>query len=322
MAQEIGSCFQVNLAQANLAQVKFPDYFQKWGMACVAVLKSRCGEWHFFDLAALQVATTSVAMMGVNSGESTHVVENHAFVGDAERTAHLPQDRRVELLGGFSIEQWASYAKRKAHIATTICKENGALKSKLKAHGPELHMSSVADPCQTLYGLFERDPWHAASMNLAHTGGSIVSTFKNNGSEAWSNWHGASEVATVQGFNDLDANDSAERSFHAKTSGCETGCNNMQSAPRGDNKLEDAVEQYARENSGNASVERSDMVDNVVAASEFMTATEKCIKEAASRNSSRMDVFYEQIRAEFLTKQNEENEGASYCGTVLLPPRS
>ncbi len=37
----------------------------------------------------------------------------------------------TELLDGFTVEQWAAYAKLKAGIATRICRENGSLKQQL-----------------------------------------------------------------------------------------------------------------------------------------------------------------------------------------------
>lgn len=282
-------------------------------MACVAMLKSRCGEWHFFDLAALQVATTSFAMLCVELEEPTHVVDNDAGVASAGHTVHLPQQRRVELLDGFSIEQWASYAKRKARIATTICKENGALKAKLNARG--------GDPCNIRGGhdgVFENDPWSAASSNFGRrTGDSTVSTWNDSGKEAWSNWHGTSEVAKVQDLADPDCNDGAECSAQAQHSGRDIACATVKSAPQCDSELEDAVEQNAVGNDGNVSIARSNMIkgsceikdhilDDIVqraferqeAQAKPCTKTDKIIEQVMRASETRMDNFCNEVRKE------------------------
>ena len=80
---------------------------------CVAVLKTSCGDWHFYDLGAVQVVLTAYAMTGSQNRQ-----------GHAEyREASFSCDRRAELLEGITIEQWASYAKRKSGIATRLAQK-------------------------------------------------------------------------------------------------------------------------------------------------------------------------------------------------------
>ena len=52
---------------------------------------------------------------------------------DPQQSPHIGQDKHMPsheiLLEGFSIEAWALYAKKKAKIASNVCKANGLLKS-------------------------------------------------------------------------------------------------------------------------------------------------------------------------------------------------
>ena len=53
---------------------------------------------------------------------------------------------------GYTAEEWAMFARRKAAIASHVCRENGQLKSKLNAKDDSV---------------FEGDPWHCAAMTKA-----------------------------------------------------------------------------------------------------------------------------------------------------------
>jgi hypothetical protein len=157
---------------------------------CLAILKSRCGEWHFFDHAALQVATTSFALLCVNPSDTTETVD---------KSVRVAQDR-AELLEGFSIEQWASYAKRKSHIASAICKENGKLKARFSAQGCDVVVPSAGIPRATHDNhdaIFENDPWGGASVNARHDVRTASPSCDEKGAGAWSNYHGSSSVTSV-----------------------------------------------------------------------------------------------------------------------------
>ena len=139
---------------------------------CVAVLKSKCGDWIFYDHGALQVATTSFALLFCSSSDTVKMTVDsmsHITHADAPNTVNPG----AELHDGLSIEQWASYAKRKSNVASAVCKENGILKAKLNARpcgeidvgqhvaGPPQKDSAVVD------GIFALDPWRSASTSLA-----------------------------------------------------------------------------------------------------------------------------------------------------------
>ena len=98
----------------------------------VSVLKSNAGDWVFYDNAALQVAITAHVMY---SGNVSIPATHQARQEQAMNGPPLSCDAHAKLLEGFTIEQWASYAKRKAHIASAICKENGVLKARLRDLG-------------------------------------------------------------------------------------------------------------------------------------------------------------------------------------------
>ena len=57
----------------------------------------------------------------------------------------------VQRLEGFTIHEWAEYARRKACIATKVCRENG----KLKSTGAKAWPRDVAPPGD---GEFQADP--------------------------------------------------------------------------------------------------------------------------------------------------------------------
>ena len=77
-----------------------------------------------------------------------------------------PAPPPLELLDGFTIEQWAKFGKLKAEIASRVCRENGSLKKKLASYShPETRVDLAANDkaghggqsCHDV--LFEKDPW-------------------------------------------------------------------------------------------------------------------------------------------------------------------
>ena len=114
------------------------------------------------------------------------------------------------LVDGFTIDQWATYGRRKSEIASRVCKENGALKAKLASigHSAEdvvncLLKTEIADHKDKLFHpnmagsgtistnrldedtLVAHDPWrNAVSTTRSGTGlGDECSSFG-----AWSSW--------------------------------------------------------------------------------------------------------------------------------------
>lgn len=81
------------------------------------------------------------------------------------------------LVDGFSAEQWASYAKRKASIASKVCRQNGWLKSQLNASG-----------AFGLHGTGAFDPW--AGKTLPQPAASLLDEH-----DVWADWQqGAAQV--------------------------------------------------------------------------------------------------------------------------------
>ena len=106
-------------------------------MPAVAVLESPFGKLHIYDSSAL---STIVSLLRV--------------------AAPAPE---VEF-EGFSAKDWAQYAKRKAAIASKVCKQNGELKARLSAasedEGEHHFITKKIDPDLGS----EADPW--ASQKL------------------------------------------------------------------------------------------------------------------------------------------------------------
>ena len=55
-------------------------------------------------------------------------VAGHGGIGDSRSAVVFPR-----LQEGFPIEAWVAYGKLKAKVATTVCKENGRLKTRLRS---------------------------------------------------------------------------------------------------------------------------------------------------------------------------------------------
>ena len=104
--------------------------------APLAVLHSGCGDLHIFDGDSLAKLVMSLPRHSLDSG--TPAKETTSF------------DSQALLHDGFTIEQWTSYGRQKAKIASTVCKENGLLKRRL---AEKLGVKNDTDM------LFENDPW-------------------------------------------------------------------------------------------------------------------------------------------------------------------
>jgi NACalpha-BTF3-like transcription factor len=138
----------------------------------LASLKTAYGEWHFHDVAAL---CTVMKFCGAGMGNTTEGDE-----GDVQ-----PHDPHPKLLDGYTIQAWAAYGRRKAKVATEVCKENGRLKSlSTGAYDVQSYRERGLDP------LLQHDPWignrvvSQPQQRLTQAKGTLSSV------EAWARWTG------------------------------------------------------------------------------------------------------------------------------------
>ena len=112
-------------------------------MPC-AILHSKCGELCIYDIEALCKMVLALPDMSI-------------LPAIAPPTATSDP----QLLEGFSITQWAKYAKHKAKIASSVCRENGLLKkSPVMPSAPRFHTD--CEDCATQDMIFVKDPWSSA----------------------------------------------------------------------------------------------------------------------------------------------------------------
>ena len=89
--------------------------------------------------------------------------------GHAEyRETSICCGRRAELLEGFTIEQWGSYAKQKSCIATTTCTDKGRLKAELNSIFQQRNASDLpvkdANVDLSIDQVYSKDPWQNANI--------------------------------------------------------------------------------------------------------------------------------------------------------------
>ena len=118
----------------------------------IAILNTSCGPLHIFHTSALREVVCSLAPLQVAD---------------------------VQVLDGFNIHQWAEYGRKKAMIASRICKENGRLKL-LGTGAPS------AGDC-----VFVKDPWAGGASSKPLPIGADSSD------NAWSKWQ--SRLSTPTG---------------------------------------------------------------------------------------------------------------------------
>ena len=140
----------------------------------------------------------------------TTFLRQHGVGGHSQHQA-CNQDRWVqsELLDGFTIEQWSTYATRKAAIATSICRENGLLKAKLDARqqGPAGDYTSPG----SAYGtdlLFLHDPWR--KVGALSSPGASIHCRTNICQHDWSTWRPSAVAAAERLLRDIVAQPSAK----------------------------------------------------------------------------------------------------------------
>ena len=148
----------------------------------LAVLFSKCGELHFFDQNSLSIAFSTL-QLEKHPGAEHGIKRSEVPVGSGAADKAF-----ASLYDGFTIEQWAAYGKKKAKIATTVSKDNGALKAKIDAmetntggglpSACDVLTSSRVDPVS------KNDPWARSAQEL--------------------NYHMVKEVAARNTDDDLD----------------------------------------------------------------------------------------------------------------------
>ena len=89
-------------------------------------------------------------------------------------------DQRGALVDGFDVHEWAAYAKKKAQIASVICKERGRLKAILSASNTNRNV--FATERNDVDKVF--DPWAAACSTPPTFCASPISR----AGDAWSSW--------------------------------------------------------------------------------------------------------------------------------------
>ena len=117
-----------------------------------AVLSTKCGDLFVFDLDALSAVMAAISVNQTCVPSLAHQVPSATWSRhlNSEKTQNVtarPNEEQSldsytihqgdELAAsgefeGYSIEQWAAYGKRKASIASSICKENGVLKHRIQ----------------------------------------------------------------------------------------------------------------------------------------------------------------------------------------------
>ena len=78
---------------------------------------------------------------------------------------------------GFTIEQWASFAKKKSSIASGVCKLNGELKARINKRQCSASRNPIVDPRMC------RDPWSCSSTSKT------PQTTQATKFDAWSGYH-------------------------------------------------------------------------------------------------------------------------------------
>jgi len=143
-------------------------------MKCSAMVRTFSGDWHFFDTDALQTAFSTFGMPPkVRAGAGADAVGDNT---GAEVDVTIAGDR---LLDGFTVEQWACYAKRKARSASAVCKGNGLM--------PDAGVRNPNVVKELDDSLLLNDPWpgKSCSGNVNH---SVVSRGAGADGDPWADW--------------------------------------------------------------------------------------------------------------------------------------
>ena len=102
-----------------------------------AILQSQCGNLVIYDTDAVEKIVGALSRGIMCSMSSPQC--------DDPRPCPPP----VALLDGFTLQQWSTYAKLKASIASRVCRENGVLKMRLASlHQTECEDSHASKVCR------------------------------------------------------------------------------------------------------------------------------------------------------------------------------
>ena len=161
-----------------------------------AMLSTKCGDLFVFDLEALAAVMATISV-------------NQTFLPSLAQqgpsaTCSPPDQVPVgkDVVDGFTIQQWAEYAKLKARIASTMCKENGRLKQQSasvmnKGNIDVKPLAAVNDKGTDNIGndsVYQSDPWRRSASKrgrvkrLTPTGARKKSVPLV--SSDWSKWQG------------------------------------------------------------------------------------------------------------------------------------
>ena len=124
--------------------------------ACpLATLASHSGVVHFYSEVALRIWVEMEQVLAAKLKDSLPAATSSELRSSAWYNSASVMASPT-LLEGFSIEQWACYAKKKSSVATAMCRLNGQLKEKLAklAKGDPL---GLADPWLNAKPTWTRD---------------------------------------------------------------------------------------------------------------------------------------------------------------------
>ena len=155
--------------------------------APMAILHSECGALQIFDGDALAKLVMSLPRHSMDAGDIMR--------------GPTPSVTPQILHDGFTVEQWISYGRRKANIASAICKENGLLKKQL---AETLRVTVAADL------IFEIDPWQSASLTGTGDAATTIVSCEHCEEDAWGNWKKSSRPTSRLSVPDSADADEAE----------------------------------------------------------------------------------------------------------------
>ena len=134
--------------------------------AVAGCLHTKCGPLYIYDVEAIIAIVGAINELGLEADSHDHGVDLVTKLDEAKSV----------LLDGFNIEEWASYAKKKASIASHMCSLNGAFKANLVEAQMPHRPADSGDP------IFRADPW--AGYQSSHRSGESTPSCE----DAWSRW--------------------------------------------------------------------------------------------------------------------------------------
>ena len=135
-------------------------------IACVARLDTVHGPLFLFDSSAVQVVLETIPIVSeIAGGVSIQRPLGETLITNSAADSAI----RFE---GFTIDEWAVYAKKKSSLASRICKQNVELKAKLAS----------GDICAGQFDSFNTvDPWAGAAFHCENKD-------PDDCADVWSQW--------------------------------------------------------------------------------------------------------------------------------------